>query len=280
MKNLVLHIDDLGLSQSTNLAMQELVDWGISFSWSVMPVTPGFNGFLSIYKEKLNSKLDAGAHITLTSEWKNSRFSPIAWADNVSSLVDEDGFFFPDLPSTFKFDVKHVEREIRQQIGFLLDNWVKLSHVDSHMWVLLSKKYIAIYLKIAQEFWLHAFCSPPFDYYTEWFWFFNCESEISAYKENGGFVFDDFDSQSLCCPEKYNSVEDYAAYFEYRISWLKGRNNLVIWHISSPNHAKNDDFIADIKLRVIEFQFFNSSLYPAILKKYEFKPVTILDIWK
>lgn len=68
MKNLVLHIDDLGLSQSTNLAMQELVDWGIS-SWSVMPVTPGFNGFLSIYKEKW-IQLDAGAHITLTSEWK------------------------------------------------------------------------------------------------------------------------------------------------------------------------------------------------------------------
>ena len=75
-KVLILHVDDAGMSYDSNKGVIEAITNGAANSTSVMMPcawVPGFVHFL-----KLHPEVDAGLHLTLTSEWKDYRWAPVA----------------------------------------------------------------------------------------------------------------------------------------------------------------------------------------------------------
>jgi predicted glycoside hydrolase/deacetylase ChbG (UPF0249 family) len=69
-------VDDAGMTFDSNLGAENALTKGVSTSVSVMmPCSwvPGFVHFLKTHPE-----IDAGLHITLTSEWKDYRWGPLS----------------------------------------------------------------------------------------------------------------------------------------------------------------------------------------------------------
>src|SRR5271154_4215075 len=86
---LILHVDDAGMSFESNMGAEKALTLGVSTSTSVMmPCSwvPGFVDFLKAHPE-----IDAGLHLTLTSEWKSYRWGPLAGKKRVPGLVDKEG---------------------------------------------------------------------------------------------------------------------------------------------------------------------------------------------
>ncbi len=88
-----------------------------------------------------NPGFDVGIHLTITSEWSNTKWRPLT---HCPSLVDEDGYFFPmvwknnNFPagssiqeSDWKLD--EIEKELRAQIEISLKHVPHISHISTHM---------------------------------------------------------------------------------------------------------------------------------------------------
>lgn len=91
-KVVIFHVDDIGMSHNSNLGAIKAVDEGIATSLSIMmPCSwvPEYANYL-----KANPQTDAGIHLTLTSEWKNYRWGPIAGKPAVPGLADTDGYLW------------------------------------------------------------------------------------------------------------------------------------------------------------------------------------------
>ncbi|HRP33586.1 MAG TPA: ChbG/HpnK family deacetylase, partial [Agriterribacter sp.] len=71
-KIIILHIDDMGMSHDSNIGGIEAMTKGVANSCSVMMPCPWVPGFVRYLKE--HPGLDAGLHLTLTSEWKDYRW--------------------------------------------------------------------------------------------------------------------------------------------------------------------------------------------------------------
>src|SRR3954469_23191366 len=84
-KVLILHVDDAGMSFDSNEGAINAMTKGVANSCSVMmpcPWVPSFIHYLKIHPET-----DAGLHLTLTSEWKEYRWPPLAGRSTVPGLT-------------------------------------------------------------------------------------------------------------------------------------------------------------------------------------------------
>lgn len=90
-KLLIIHADDAGLSHWENGATIQALKKGIVNSYSIMVPCPWFYEMASFAKE--NPQFDNGIHLTLTCEWENYKFGPVIPIREVSSLVDQNGYF-------------------------------------------------------------------------------------------------------------------------------------------------------------------------------------------
>src|SRR6267142_4873059 len=131
--SLLVRTDDVGMSHSVNMAMQQLVSTGMPVSVSVMFACPWYQEAVEILKQHPNAAV--GIHLVLNSEWKNYRWGPVAGSKAVPSLVDENGFFFPAAEALRQHNptVSDVETELRAQIERALRSGVKIDYVDYHM---------------------------------------------------------------------------------------------------------------------------------------------------
>ncbi|MBW6458710.1 MAG: ChbG/HpnK family deacetylase, partial [FCB group bacterium] len=96
-----------------------------------------------------------GIHLTMNSEWKNYRWGPCAVTDDVSTLVDEEGYFFPrgDLFYAADPSLKQIETELRAQIGRALRSGLDVRYVDTHMSSLDQRKDIRdLVIRLAREY--------------------------------------------------------------------------------------------------------------------------------
>ncbi|HTF19976.1 MAG TPA: ChbG/HpnK family deacetylase, partial [Chryseolinea sp.] len=73
---LILHVDDAGMSLDSNEGAIKAMTEGVATSVSVMMPCPWVPGFVSFLKQ--HPLTDAGLHLTLTSEWDNYRWGPLA----------------------------------------------------------------------------------------------------------------------------------------------------------------------------------------------------------
>ncbi len=131
--SLIIRTDDIGMSHSVNMAMQQLVSTGMPVSVSVLFACPWYQEAVEILKQHPN--VAVGIHLALNSEWKNYRWGPVAGSTAVPSLVDANGFFFPSSEALHQHNpqVAEVEKELRAQIERALRSGVKIDYVDYHM---------------------------------------------------------------------------------------------------------------------------------------------------
>ncbi len=73
-KVVILHVDDVGMSFDSNEGAIRSMTEGVANSCSVMMTCPWVPGYLHYLKD--HPEIDAGLHLTLTSEWKDYRWGP------------------------------------------------------------------------------------------------------------------------------------------------------------------------------------------------------------
>ena len=147
----ILHIDDAGMSHSSNLGAIEATGNGVGTSFSVMmpcPWVPEMAQHLSAHPE-----LDSGVHLTLTSEWKRYRWGPLAGKPQVPGLVDEAGCLWPSVEQVARSaSADEIERELRAQVERAERLKVPITHLDSHMGTLFARPdYFERYAKLGIE---------------------------------------------------------------------------------------------------------------------------------
>ncbi len=152
-KFLIIHSDDFGLSDSHNSATIFAMREGLVTSASLMVPCPKRDEAIELWRE--NQDLDIGIHLTFTSEWKDYKWGGVAEDKLISSLLDSEGYMYPDCASFLEHAKKEeIEIELRAQIEYVLQKGLKPTHLDAHMSCLFrgSAEIIFTYLKVAQEY--------------------------------------------------------------------------------------------------------------------------------
>jgi len=150
-KVVILHIDDAGMSYDSNLGTERALKEGVANSVSVMMPCGWVPGFVHFLKE--NKDIDAGLHLTLTSEWAQYRWGPLAGKPMVRSLVDREGALWPSVKDVVKNgSAEHVETEIRAQLERARTMGFEPTHMDSHMGTLFATpEFLQRYIKVGIE---------------------------------------------------------------------------------------------------------------------------------
>lgn len=146
----VIHVDDVGMSHSSNLGTIKSMTEGVANSCSIMMTC----GWVSEYYQHLlkHPETDAGLHLTMTSEWKPYRWGPVAGKAAVPGMVDAEGCLWPSvLAVNLNASADEVEKEIRAQLDRALTMGIKPTHMDSHMGTLFSPKFVDRYIKVGIE---------------------------------------------------------------------------------------------------------------------------------
>jgi predicted glycoside hydrolase/deacetylase ChbG (UPF0249 family) len=151
-KLLIIHADDMGMSHSTNMACIKAFEEHILNSGSVMVPCPWFLEIAAYLKE--HPEFDAGIHLTFTSEWRYYKWGGVLPYDQISSLLDEYGYFHADnrkLMKNAKSD--EIINEIRAQIDRAIAFGINPTHIDNHTGSLIaSPELFKQVLAIAAEY--------------------------------------------------------------------------------------------------------------------------------
>src|SRR5450755_5134779 len=150
-KLLIIHADDLAVSHSQDRASFAALDSRAASSASIMVPCPWLTEVADY--AKAHPDADLGLHLTLTSEWKNYRWGPVATHNEVPGLIGVDGSLWPDVPLVSKnASPAEVEKEIRAQVELALKVGIHPTHLDSHMGTLFTAAYFPTYVKVAREY--------------------------------------------------------------------------------------------------------------------------------
>lgn len=145
---LILHIDDAGMSYDSNAGTIQALEQGVANSVSVMMTCPWVPGFASYLRQ--HPQVDAGLHLTLTSEWANYRWGPLTGKGLSPGLVDQEGALWRDVASVVRnASADEVEAEIRAQLERARQMGITPTHFDSHMGTLFaSPAFLERYIKL------------------------------------------------------------------------------------------------------------------------------------
>lgn len=151
-KVLIMHVDDAGMSWDSNLGTIRSIEEGVANSLSVMMPCPWVADIVDYIHQ--NPEVDAGLHLTLTSEWKKYRWSPLMGKPAVPGLVDAQGAMWRSVQEVVKnASADEVEAEIRAQIDRAITMGFQPTHLDSHMGTLFADfEFLKRYIKIGIEY--------------------------------------------------------------------------------------------------------------------------------
>ncbi|MCP4751988.1 MAG: ChbG/HpnK family deacetylase [Proteobacteria bacterium] len=145
----VFHADDIGMCQASVSAYGDLVDFGLISAASIMVPCPWFPAAADFCRQADHDRLDMGVHLTLTSEWQESRWRPLSTCDPASGMTDEAGFFHAETEAVRKqADPNAVGKEIRAQVECALAAGIDVTHIDSHMGGLFHPKFSQDYVEL------------------------------------------------------------------------------------------------------------------------------------
>ena len=150
-KVLIIHVDDVGMSYESNQGAIKAIRGGVATSLSVMMPCGWVPGFVNYWKQ--NKDLDAGLHLTMTSEWNDYRWGPLAGKSSVKGLVDSEGAMWKSVEEVIKnASPDEVETEIRAQLERARTMGLEPTHLDSHMGTLFATPgFLERYLKVGMQ---------------------------------------------------------------------------------------------------------------------------------
>jgi len=147
---IIFHVDDAGMSHDSNQGAKQAIEKGVATSLSMMmpcPWVPQCAAWL-----QANPKVDAGVHLTLTSEWKQYRWGPVCGMSQVPGLVDGQGYLWRGVRDvTLHATPDEVEAEMRAQVDKALSMGIQPTHLDSHMGTCFQPTYVDRYMKLGIE---------------------------------------------------------------------------------------------------------------------------------
>ncbi len=146
----ILHVDDVGMSHSSNEGAIQAIEDGVASSFAVMmpcPWVPEIAKYLQAHPET-----DSGLHLTLTSEWKDYRWPPLA-GPTVPGLIDPEGCLWSSVAQVItQATPDEIDREIRAQLNRAKRLNMPVTHLDSHMGTLFARPdYFAKYAQLGIE---------------------------------------------------------------------------------------------------------------------------------
>ena len=147
----ILHVDDAGMSFDSNEGVIMAMTKGIANSCSVMMPCSWVPGF--VHYLKAHPGIDAGLHLTLTSEWDEYRWGPVAGKAAVPGLVDKEGNLWPGVPEVVSHaTAAEVDKEIHAQLDKARTMGFEPTHLDSHMGTLFATPgFMQAYIKLGIE---------------------------------------------------------------------------------------------------------------------------------
>jgi chitin disaccharide deacetylase len=151
-KLVILHADDLAVAHSVDMAAFAALDQKAVSSASIMVPCPWLTEVAAY--AKAHPDADLGLHLTLTSEWSTYRWGPVASKDQVSSLLDPEGYFYAGVPAAAThIKPEEAEREIRAQIELAMKMGIHPTHLDMHMGTLAATPQLyATLVKVGHEY--------------------------------------------------------------------------------------------------------------------------------
>ena len=160
-KLLIIHADDIGVTQTENAASIYAMENGTVNSGSIMVPCPWFPE-IAAYAAS-HPQADLGLHLVLTSEWKYYKWGPVLH-DEVPSLLNDQGFLTDGLVDlSKKANIAEVEKELRAQIERAKQFGIDPTHLDSHMGMLYtSNDLLAVYIKLGREYKLPVLLNKAF----------------------------------------------------------------------------------------------------------------------
>lgn len=150
---LIVRGDDLGMTHSANEAFELAFKQGIITCGGLIVPSPWFEDAVRRCLE--HPDWSVGLHLCVNAEWKNYRWRPVLPYDQVPSLVDRNGFFYPTAEAFLAAGpkVEEVEKELRAQIERALSFGLKPDYLDTHMDSLETKEeFRQVVKKLAQEY--------------------------------------------------------------------------------------------------------------------------------
>ncbi|MHA2296208.1 MAG: polysaccharide deacetylase family protein [Candidatus Hodarchaeales archaeon] len=155
-KIVITHVDDMGSSHAANVAAFKCLEFGIASCGSV--IAPAAWLMEVVHEYRQNRKMDLGIHLTLTSEYSNSRWRPISSVDSETGLLDEEGYLWKTTEQAVaSVDPEAAMEEMRAQVELVIQNGVDITHIDMHMGTVIYPKFVQGYLSIAREYQIPAF---------------------------------------------------------------------------------------------------------------------------
>jgi len=144
----IMHVDDAAMSYDSDQGAIKAIEQGVATSVSVMMPCPWVPGFVHYLKD--HPKMDAGLHLTLTSEWKDYRWAPLCGKPAAPGLVDPEGAMWHGVEDVAKHaSPDEVEKEIRAQVERALTMGFKPTHLDTHMGtVYATPAFLERYIKV------------------------------------------------------------------------------------------------------------------------------------
>ncbi len=155
---LIVNADDFGLCRGVNEAIRQAHNTGVLTSATLMASMPGAQKAVELAEEMPN--LGVGVHLNLTEG------PAVSNAGEVEILLDSKGrfAFSPGrlaIMSLFSSSVrKAIEIELAAQIGWVIDNGIKPSHLDSHKHIHSFPSIYKIVGRLASRFGIGAIRWP------------------------------------------------------------------------------------------------------------------------
>lgn len=149
-RRLITHIDDLGITEGTVVAMRELADRGAVTCGSVMVPTPRFGDVAQLATERPD--LDLGVHLTLTSESDHLKWGPVSSPGPGSGLTDENGHFWKTVQQVRdRADPGAVRRELLAQVEQARAAGIRVSHLDHHMGAAINPELVDVTIALSRD---------------------------------------------------------------------------------------------------------------------------------